>query len=122
VVLEDDAGGTALDGDADAGGGVLQHLAVDLDPTAVEGHEAGDGAQEGGLARAVGPHHGHHLPVGDLQADVEVESAQAQVDVGAQGHGVPSQRSRSRTRTARETASSTSDSATAPSGLSWRAT
>ncbi len=72
------------------------------------GLEAGDRAQEGGLAGPVGPEHGHHLAVGHRQVELQAQGAQVDADRGVDAHAdglAPSQRPRSDTSTTTEMAS-----------------
>ena len=73
VVLEHDADVAVLGGQADVGRRVLDRPAVDDDAALFERDEPGQGPQQGGLARAVGPDHRDDR-LGDLQVDVEVQA------------------------------------------------
>jgi hypothetical protein len=84
VVLEHHADGAFGGGDEDVGRGVVEHRAVELDAAVVEGLEAGDDAQGGGLAGAVGPEQGDHLAVVDVNVDVEPEGAEVDFDGGVE--------------------------------------
>ncbi len=80
VVLEHDADGAFGGGDEHVGGGVVEHGAVELDAAVVERLEAGDDAQRGGLAGAVGPEQRDDLAVADVEVDVEPEVAELDLD------------------------------------------
>ncbi len=73
VVLEDHARPTPLRRQEHVP--VLPGVRADLDPTLGELGQPGDGAQQGGLAGAVGPEHAEHLARPDREGDVEVELA-----------------------------------------------
>jgi len=100
----------------------LAHGQVDprapLDPElSHRGHQTGDGAEERGLAGAVGPDHRHDLAAvcdrGRLDA---TRHREAQLE---SGHGRVSQRLRSRTSTPIETTSRTMLTVRATSGSDW---
>src|SRR5690606_39029067 len=120
VVLEDESDAAIRGRDEGSRAGVVEHGAVELDPSALEPLEARDGAEGGGLARAVGPEQRHHLAVGDLDLHLERQRSLGEGEVCPQ-HQRPSQRSRSGTMTARETATSTTDRASAASRSDSRA-
>src|SRR5262249_41075169 len=102
VVLEHEADRPLLGRREGAGGGVLEHLAVERDEARHRG-EARDRPQQGRLARAVRPKEGHHLAVADLETDVHVERPEGSPHIDLEAHAEPSQRWRSPTRTASET-------------------
>jgi hypothetical protein len=72
VVLEHDPDGTPLGRDPRAGDGVVERLAVDHDPSPVDGVEAGQHSEQRCLAGAVGTEHNDGLPRGGVQAHVEL--------------------------------------------------
>jgi hypothetical protein len=78
VVLEHEADRPLLGRHPGAGRGVLQDVAVEHDPAPVQGHEAGDGAQQGRLAGAVGAEQDHQLPGGHGQLDLQHQLSQGQ--------------------------------------------
>jgi hypothetical protein len=83
VALEHHADRPALGGHVCARRGVFENDIVEDDRTARDGDEAGDRAQQRGLARAVGTEHGNDLAGIGPQRDREVERAEPQLDVGA---------------------------------------
>ncbi len=66
-------------------GGIVEDHAVEDDPPRREGPEAGQGAQEGGLAGAVRPDHRGRAARGDREAGVEDEPAEGDADPGVEG-------------------------------------
>src|SRR5262245_56344237 len=63
-----------------AGGGVVEDLAVERDPTFRQGLEPGHHPQQRRLARAVGPEEGDDPARADLEVDVEIEASQGRPD------------------------------------------
>ena len=123
VELVDDLLGHAeaalVGGDVPACGDVVPRLAADGDPAVVGRQQAGEHAQQRGLAGAVGPEDGEHLAVLDGQVQLHREAAAPHGDRGGEAHAAaarPSQRSRSSRRVARDTTSRMRDSTIAASG------
>ena len=115
VLLEDHADRAALGGDR------VQRPVVQVDVAGRQGGEPGQGAQRGGLARAVGAEQGDDLARGDGEVDVQAEAGAFDDEVGAQGHGLFTHRSRRLARMITETASRTRLSTIAASGSVSRA-
>ena len=86
VLLEHDADRPALGGDEHPASGIVEHLAIELHLPAVEREQAGDGAQQRGLARPVRAEHRQHLAAGDRELDVEIERADTDAEPGLQRH------------------------------------
>ena len=126
VVLEHDADRALLGRDEDVGRRVVDDDAVERDPAASIGQQAGERPQHRRLAGAVGAEDGEHSPGLDRELDVEVERAELQrrssrverhADAPGRAAPPPSQRSRSPTSTANETAISTRLRMSASSGF-----
>ena len=123
VVLEDDADRALLGGDEHLRIGIVEDQFVDPDPAAIECDQPGEDAQQGRLARPVGPEDRQHLARLDAQFEIEVETPEAQTDGRLEAHPAPgpavppSHRSRRPTRTTKETAISTRLRISASSGL-----
>src|SRR5207245_9129672 len=82
---------------------VLEDDSIDLDAAVIQWHQAGDGAQEGGLTRAVRPQQGNDLAGGGRDRDVEIECAEPYRDLRLQHHNARTQRSPTAARTGTET-------------------
>ncbi len=85
VVLEDDPGRALVRAQVDLLVG--PDLAADEEPARRQRLEAGDRAQEGALAGAVGPEHGEHLARCDVEGDGELELAATDTTVEGQAAG-----------------------------------
>src|SRR5262249_16958258 len=90
--------------------GSVELVAGEADVPGGERLEAGEGAQRGGLAGAVGPEQRDDLTRGDAYPGVAGESVQGDDPVGVQqrygvGHGLVIHRSRSAARMVTETVS-----------------
>ena len=97
---------------------VVENLAVELDPTAVDRLKAGEGPDQGRLSGAVRPDEHDQLSGHDRELHIEVEPAEPHSDAGVEtgsAHGAsgagarprPSTRLPTTDRTTSETASST---------------
>ena len=115
MLLEDQPARSLLRGYQHAAGGIVEHAAVEDDPSAGERQHAGEGPQQGRLAGSVRTQHRHHLAVRHVEVDVLVELGEPHLDVGRQAHRrtAPSHRPRRAISTANETTNSSSESATA---------
>ena len=102
VVLEHEPDRPLLGRHPGSGRGVLQDGTVEHDPAAVQGHQPGQGAEQGGLAGPVGSQQHHQLAGLDGQLDLQLEPPQGQPDLRLQAHAEGNQRSRRAISTARE--------------------
>src|SRR5438067_12990870 len=117
VVLEDDADGSVLGRQVHAGFGIVEHGPVEFDASGGDGAQAGEGVEQRGLARAVGPDDRDRPSGFDGELDIEGEAVEVDAHARGQAHRSMSHRSRRLTSTTSEMARSTSDSTMAASGL-----
>ena len=105
---------------------IIEHVAIEFDPSPIECDEPREAAQRRRLSRSVRPEYGNDFAIGHGDVRIEVEAAELHSERGVEAHQaappigvppavapVPNHRSRSPTNTTNEIAMSNSDSTNA---------
>ncbi len=91
--------------------------AGEVDPAAARSQRARRQPDDGRLAGPVGAEHGEHLPLGDLETDLDVAHGHLGVDGKGRGHGSPPVRVARRGRCVTSTSTAASRTSTRESAI-----